>query len=420
MVPLSPSSLGRAAICAPSQVLPHAQIATHFTRRGTALHRFLFLVNTQGVDEALAWLISNAPDLIPAARTIDLHRLPASRPESYAAEVSLAWDPQTGKAVELGRGLEREEVHRLCPEGWLPMTLDILGDSQDAAEIWDYKTGYSEVDAAEDNWQLDGYSVAAASYLGRDATRQGIIRVPIEDGKDPWFDVAELDAFALQMAAERIREVIARVLEERRNLHAGGKPNLVVGPHCKRCPAFYFCPANMSLVRSVLVDVRSDAATKTEIDGYVTNLSGALTLDNFPETFAKLKAAEHLVEKLLEVVKNFAVQHGPVPLGSGWFYGRIEEEKEYVHPDTVRDVLIEMHGREVADAAVKVKLHASKDSIEQALRPLKEQIPGSTYASLNLAVLDKLRQRAGVAVKKVEMTKRFRHEADRKKKRLTK
>lgn len=416
MVPLTPSSLSRAAACPASQALPHTQIATHYTRRGTALHRFFFLVSTQGVDAALAWLIAEVPDLVPAARAIDLNRLPASRPESYAAEVSLAWDPESGEAKELGRGLERDEAIRLAPEGWMPMTLDVLGDSGDAADVFDYKTGYSEVDAAEDNWQLDGYSVGAAALLKRTAARQGIIRVPVDDGKDPWFDVAELDEFKLLMAAERIREVIARVKEAGANLRAGGKPNFVVGPHCKRCPAFAFCPANMSLMRSVLVDVGSDAATKKEIDQYVTNLTGSLTTDNFGETFAKLKAAENLIEKLLEVAKTFAVQHGPIPLGDNWFYGQIEEEKEYVHPETVRDVLIEMHGRGVADAAVKMKLHASKDSIEAALRPLKEQIAGSTYAGLNRAVLDVVRKRAGMATKKVPMVKRFKHEPDKKKK----
>src|SRR5262245_59845690 len=147
MDPLSPSGLARAAACPPSQALPHAKTVNRYMKRGTALHRFLFLVNTQGVDPALSWLIQNAPDLVPAARSIDLNKLPASRPESYAAEVSLVWNPDTGEAQELGRGLDREEVHSRTPPGWMPMTLDVLGEATDAAVVYDYKTGYSDVDA---------------------------------------------------------------------------------------------------------------------------------------------------------------------------------------------------------------------------------------------------------------------------------
>lgn len=415
MDPLSPSGLSRAAACPTSQVLPHVKIHTHYTRRGSVLHRFLYLVSSQGVDAALTWLIANAPDLVPAARTIDLHKLPASRPESYAAEVSLAWDPVTGKAIELGRGLEREEVHRLCPEGWMPMTLDILGDAGDAADVFDYKTGWSEVEAADENWQLNTYSVAATAYLGRDASRQGIIRVPADEGRDPWFDVAELDALALAVAAESVREVLARVREEAQHLERGGVPRLVVGPHCRRCPAFSFCPANQTLLRSFIVDVSTEAATKTDIAAMVRNLTAAVSVDNFADTRAKLVAAKHLVSELLEAMETFAIQQGPIPLGNGWFYGQVTEEREYVHPDTVFEVLTEMHGEEVAKVAVTTKRHASKNSIEEALRPLREQIAGSTYASLNRGVLGRLRERAGVAVRKIDMVKRFKHEPEKKK-----
>lgn len=412
---ITPSGLARAAACPVSASLPQTRLVTPGTRRGTALHRFFFLVSTQGVDKALAWLVNDVPDLVPAALAIDLNKLPASRPESFAAEVAIAWDPSTGKAIELGRGLEREEVHQLCPEGSMPMILDVLGESPDAVQVFDYKTGWSEVDAAEDNWQLDGYSVGASALLGKDASQQGIIRVPADEGKDPWFNVAELDSFALQMAAERIREVLARVNEAHANLQAGRPAEFTLGPHCRRCGAFSFCPANQTLLRSLTVDVSSESKTKAEIDKFVTNLAAAVTLDNFAVTRDKLVAARNLVKELLDVMDKFAEQQGPVPLGNGWFYGAVVEEKEYVHADTVKEVMTEMHGPEAAAVAVELKLKASQASIERALRPRKEQIQGSTYAGLKRAVMEALRKRAGVSVRRVESTKRFKHDPEPKK-----
>jgi CRISPR/Cas system-associated exonuclease Cas4 (RecB family) len=415
MDPLTPSGLARANACPVSPSLPQARLVTPYTRRGTALHRFFFLVSTQGVDAALSWLVQDSPDLVPAALAIDLNRLPASRPESFAAEVGIGWDPATGKAVELGRGLEREEIHRRCPEGWMPMILDVLGETPTASVVYDYKTGWSEVDAAEDNWQLDGYSVGAAALLGKDESQQGIIRVPADEGKDPWFNVATLDSLSLQMATERIRDVLARVNEARTNLQAGRPPEFTLGPHCRRCGAFSFCPATQTLLRSLVVDVSSAEATKKEIDRFVTNLAAAVTLDNFGNLRDKLVAARNLVKEMLEVMDKFAEQQGPVPLGNGWFYGAVVEEKEYVHAETVKEVMAEMHGEEAMKVAVELKLKASQASIERALRPRKELIAGSTYAGLKRAVMAELRKRAGVSVRRVESTKRFKHDPEPKK-----
>src|SRR5690606_19690363 len=246
MTPITMSRLPIVARCPASWALPHAEEAepSEPSKRGSAIHAFLADVSKHGRDAALD---RGPEEYRPACELIDTDRLPTH----LAHEVAFRLNLRTGAARELGRNidrnyeLDRSDWDEYCIDG----TADLVGidDEDDAVVVYDYKTGWSAQDDAADHWQVKALALAAAWAYGKSNARIGIIRV-WETGKVS-YSVAELDAFDLDVVAADLHRVLdarARALED---LRAGRTPSVTTGRHCRYCPAFYACPAQVALVR---------------------------------------------------------------------------------------------------------------------------------------------------------------------------
>jgi hypothetical protein len=302
----SASSLERAHLCPESQVLPHFRSAnTAWSARGSGMHAFLVRVAELGRDEALAEL--EGTEHYDACECIEVDRLPAVSPGSYAYEVALAYDLETDTARELGRNVGRERAYVGVTATEVFGTLDVLGLTDEAVLVLDYKTGFKWFGPIEENYQLLFGALAACRAYGRERALMAIIRIN-EEGH-PYFLWGEVGREELEAFAARLRALDERI-SELRLLAIGGEPlRPTWGDHCTYCPALPSCPAHMTLAR---------ALTNPEDD---TAGLPALTAETAPLYYVALKRGEKVLERIETSLKLYAEQ-SPFELGGGWVYGK--------------------------------------------------------------------------------------------------
>lgn len=367
------SGLERASICPTSQVLPHTERkrAGIWAARGNILHPFLADVPNIGRDAALERVPSQFRE---ACAVIDTNFLETMREGAFAQEVAFGLDIYREGARELGRGLSRLEAYRLARPGELTGTVDVVGVTDDAVVVYDYKTGYTYFDVIERNWQLLGYAIAACLAYDRGHAYLAIIRVP-EHG-EPYFLRGEVSFEGLQSGLAALRELNERIGEMRMLQLAGERLPLVTGEHCKYCPAVASCPAIAKLQR------RFTSPKGWRLPALGTG-SDALYVE-------ALRRGEFALAQLREKLEAYA-HRNPIDLGNGVHWGPRRYSKDKVDVKRARPILEALMDAEAADVCIKTSETFTKDGLDDAIRGLKKRRKGVTIRRMKQEVLTQLR-----------------------------
>jgi hypothetical protein len=367
---LTGSGLERVSVCAAAGVLPRVETSSEYAARGHAIHAFLEGVNRVGREKALEAV---PEDLRSACEALDTAKLPTD-PSRYAAEVAFAFDPNTGKGRELGRGIGRRyDVN----DGEIAGTADVIALLEDdGVFVSDFKSGWSRRTAARDSLQLRFYALAAARAYGRSRAVVQVIRV-FEDGTT-WTDEAALDAFDLDSFALELG-ALAAMLEGHRRLYAeGGEPPLVEGSHCTWCPAFSRCPAKTALLRAAALEAPSPSE---------------ITPGLAARAYGRLKLYKAAVEKAEEILKTYARAHA-IPLEGGMVYGVRYDSTKDLDGQVAQSALEALFG-ESARAGIKVEV--SQAGVKRAvLAYLKDHPDAGTQKALIDQALAEIEKRGGL------------------------
>ena len=238
------SGIERALECRASSVLPHVHTVggAHATF-GTESHAHL---------ERIAGGMSAADSL---ALVDDEHRLAVAGIDlddlrgdlMLSSEVALAYNVVTDTARVLGQSLGR--AYDVTPDE-IAMTLDLVGVTDDAVIVKDFKTGWSKRTPAARNGQMRGGALAAARAFKRDAARTELVY--LRDGRPAYRDRAEMAAIDLAAFAAELRAMHERIRADRVRYAAGEHITPREGDHCKYCPAAWSCPAKTAILRQAL------------------------------------------------------------------------------------------------------------------------------------------------------------------------
>jgi RecB family exonuclease len=356
------SQAPRLELCPPSGFLPVSRQVDADEARdfGTALHAFLRDVSLLGREAAL----EHAPEEHRRAlEAVDESKLPASRPDQYAVEVSFAWDPTTDAGRELARGTDARDYSTVKPHQWAG-TADVLGLTDEEVIVWDYKSGWRALEAPGDHLQLLGYAVAAARAYGKDAAWVGFIRYP--KGGEPYFVSERLDLLQLDMAAERLKLAAEAV--------AARRYELAEGQHCQYCPSFSHCPAKAVLLGSLVKATAAIDPRSPELAPSTDLFPMPLTEANFPEVLRRYELATDLLERVKSQLEHFAGNRA-IHLGGDEFWGKVPRPHETIDPVKGAEALSKVFGEEVARNAVEHKTTLTKEALDLALRKWMEKQP---------------------------------------------
>ena len=361
--------------CAASAVLPQfTPDDTTFSRVGTLVHKFIERAAEIGRDDALAEIPAEEEDAIRFCEALELDALPVSA-QSFAHELPLLYFPESDTA----RPWDRETENGLKrPDGASAGILDVVGVSEDTVYYGDFKTGWTSLGEAADNWQLRIGALAAARRYGKDNAIVEIIT--LRDDGGVYTDRAALDAIDLDDAATEIYERV-KLME---SLMENGVESESVreGPWCRYCPAFRACPAKVSMVNLIM------QAPSATIDSIRANL----TIQNAASAYARFKLMKQALNEIQSAIYGFAAEH-PIPTEDGQVLKLVTSTRESLDGDIVFSLMKELHGVTAADQAVKRT--ASKSSVEEVFRTMPRE-KGVTIKSLKEAFLAALAERGGI------------------------
>lgn len=344
MITLSASSLHRAERCPASASLPRIESASNAMERGKELH----------ADEA------------------------AKSPEG--AEVAFAYDVETGRARILGTNLDRQ-YGELAPTEIAGST-DKLTVEPDRVIIKDYKSGYSWHVEPSRNIQLGFYAVAACAAYDRSAARVEL------DFLDRGMTLpADLDAFDLANIRERIRSIWTAA--------NAASPRVVKGDHCTSCPCIQRCPAYLELACAVATGISPSL---------LPGASEGLTAETVASGWRNLEALKKLMGEAEKAYRGFA-SLWPVPLGDGRTLMQREVVRDELDGTVTWQILRDLHGSAVADAAVQRE--ATKTSVEAALA---EIAPPRGKASMVREVMKAIEEANGILKKRTMRVDAFKEE----------
>lgn len=326
----SASAVERQLACPGSAHLPHSDYRTPEAEAGSGRHEDVEVAAVLGAEHDLPWQVRKL--LEPG--------------DVLSTECAMAYDCSDDTARALGH-IQWRDYQGLRPFE-IPMTLDLIIYGARRIIVLDYK-GYKEVASAAENAQLATGALAVARASGRDEIVVAIVYLGAS-----WkpADVATLSAFDLDMHAARLREMMTSTDQ---SLH--------VGPWCEYCAAFNAadgsiqCPEQQKLA---LAAAGGELAVRIE---------SMIPFDNDDDAAAAYDLLDRikLVAKRLSAALYARAAERPIPLGGGRMFGRIEKlGNEKLDGDVVYEVVKELHGQDVADAAVVRS--ATKKRLDEALK----------------------------------------------------
>lgn len=282
--------------------------------------------------------------------------------DQLATECAFAYDVATDTARELGH---RDRRYVGLSPYELPGTMDLLIRAPGRAVVVDYKS-FAEVDAAERNTQLATYALMVARAYGLDEVTVAIVY--LTNAHRP--SIATLSALDLDAHAARLRRLHVDVLRS-------SAP--VGGPHCRYCPAFLSCPVQHALTLDIdVIPARIEAAQAPFADD-----------TDAAEAFDLLQRIKVLSTRIQAALYARAAER-PIPLGNGMILGeRTVDGNDRLDGDIVWSVVRDLHGQEMADAAVE--RHATKSKLDAAIKAA-----GLKVAPTKRAVLAEVEARGGI------------------------
>lgn len=324
MTRVSASSVERQLACPGSAHLPQAEYHTAAAADGTSRHEDAEIAALLGGIDEMPWQVRKL--LEPG--------------DVFAAECAMAYDVSDDTSRALGH-ISWRDYRDLRPFE-VPMTIDLVVYGERRILVVDYK-GYAPVTPAADNPQLLTAALAVARASGRDEVTVAIVYLGAS-----WkpADVATVSVFELDMHAARLRDMMT---SSDRSLH--------VGPWCTYCHAFTACPEQQALATQAgggEIAIRVEAMIPFERD------------EDAAEAY-ELRNRIKLLFTRIDAALYARAAERPIPLGGGRMFGRHDKlGNEKLDGDVVYRVVKELHGQDVADAAVE--RHATKTKLAAALK----------------------------------------------------
>jgi hypothetical protein len=284
---------------------------------------------------------------------------------TWRSEVRYVYDVSSDTAELRGVGSSRD----YGPDGpfLIGGTVDVEGRGPGILVVIDRK-GFETQTPVARHPQVRFLALAAARVQPADRI---IVAIRPEIGP---MDVAEIDpVFDLDVIAYDVKSLLIRSASIRSTARDCG-PVFVTGRHCRWCPAFGACPKQAELRALV------------QLDDDHPELALQLMLDDTsaPDVYELYKRIGILHKRIGQSIHAYAA-HKPIPLGGGRMFGRLDKQgNEKLSGDVVHAVVKDLHGQEVADAAV-IRT-ATKKRLEEALK-------GKRGAAKK--VIDEVRARGG-------------------------
>ena len=373
---LTASRLPLASRCLGAVVLPgvHAE-SSDAAVAGTGRHTYLRRVAELGREAALAEIPADAP-WRSTCEGIDTDAIPRGE-----WETGYAWHPETDTARVLGT--DRDYTGATDDE--VTGTADLITLHEGRPWVIDFK-GSDAVDPPGTNLQLGFYALAHSRVIGFDSLRVSICYVH-SDGRLDWHH-AELDGWDLEVIASRVKSIWATARELRAFRHT---PDLTAGLHCRYCPAFTGCPAQVTLARELVSERDAAAETNTLM----------LSDESAGKAWVKVQQYRQVLDRIEGALRERAMVRGlPLPDGSRLVVQEsarrvldvdktlpvlralIGDRAESFVERTIPSSVVESVSREVAKARGE-KLGATREAVWSQLREGKA-VKESTYVQLRV------------------------------------
>jgi hypothetical protein len=163
--------------------------------------------------------------------------------------------------------------------------------------------------------------------------------------------IRDLDCIDLDAYAERVRRIVGKVELAREQ----AIPDVQESKHCKYCDASAHCPVKTARIRQLAAGDAAELAFDVPVTPRMVGLA-----------WERLTPIKDLVKKLETDIKKFA-SHTDVPLSNGKVLRKVVRRgNEKLDGPTVRAVLLEKYGPEIAGSATRPT--TAKKWIEDALR----------------------------------------------------
>lgn len=379
--------------CAAAGALPAVDDISPFEPRdrGVAIHDFLQAVSERGRDAALAEAEQKYDaSMVATLRAIDVEALPTH----LASEVALAWDWRARATRELGRGIKRQ-YGKLAPTE-IPFTLDLAGVDTSGFSprvfVADYKSGFSWLPRPKDHEQVMMGGVALAKLHDADEAVLSLIK---PDSFAPLHLTDTIDQATIESFADRVEAQMDRVDFARRQVAAGQQPDVVLGPHCRYCPAWKACHGQTGLIRRV-----AENTMPSRLDDPVTPEQAVVAF----ELLERAKALTHRLEWELEQY----LSREPAPLPDGRMLGLVESVKEFLDGKVAYQVVSRSYDRKAIDDAFKMstsktalrKMIATRIHTMQAANGKKARISTKDGTGALDRLLSDIRDAGGIAEKR--------------------
>jgi hypothetical protein len=298
-------------------VLPFAQTVSTETNIGHRVHAFAEAAHKAGREAALADVDE---DIRTMCEAIPQQFLDSA---SFASEVAFALDLANGKARELGRGIGRAYGDLAETEYAGTADLVALVDTE-TVYVGDFKRSLWALPPAAQSVQLGFYALAACRAYGRSRAIVELIPYGTDERPDrAVWSAFDLDEFELNLLALHSRQVAAQ------RAHAeGATPSATIGPHCRYCPSFAYCPANTRLAIQM---ARPDALA-------AMNGASELTPESAAVLWPKLRQAEAVLAGIRKALETFAVL-SPFRLPDGTEVRVRETRRETIDGDVAHAIL---------------------------------------------------------------------------------
>lgn len=391
------SSLGLAAKCPPSHVLPQVRRSGGRDRSGSAMHEHLMLRARLGMGDAVNQLAETARkfDLDEKETAIFIARARSfewSPPRGTITELSLCL-MEDGRVtrIEGGRGTYKRPPGAVLPiqidAFWAEPTPLYLEEGRvrcpPESTLWvvDFKTGKEVwVDPVERNWQARAGVAIAAHWVG--ATQAVPAIVYVRKGQGVWdcpdspYDVHELDAIA-----HDVKRALGRVRDERSKFARRLPMNFNEGQHCTYCDAEVYCTAKVGQLKAFLDDPAPFAPATLSL-AQTRKLAQMLpSIDRFAvNARAALKAA---------------TKQAPIEMAPGLYWGPHLDDATEIRPEVALQILGEEIGEEAARQAVAAS--TSRAAIEAAIKAAHaEQGIARKVAPATRRVMARLKEAGGL------------------------
>lgn len=385
------SSLPRVERCPTSHILMQTQDLTSDNEAGTIKHAYLAGVVNVGPDAALA-LVPEAYK--EACAAIPLERVFPNGTDGLRAEVSVRWDHVTNK----GR-FSSEEPRPTEVPGSADVVVPLFAGMP---EVWDYKTGWRNVDEVKTNLQVGAYALAVARAYDADEVRA---RIKYLRGSWVQEDAVVFDGWDLETITERILAVKDQVRKARQMMEdfrakrpGSDHPPVVTGRQCDYCPAVLYCPASKALTH-----VMSGGSGDLELE-----LDRMITPENAGRALDYLKTIKALTGRIEGRIRAIAANH-TLTLADGKSFGWYERTVRTWDGKAVYGALRDDPRFGQERALIGAEISATAASVERAIVAAKQAglVGPKEGKKVFREIADKLRSSGGLIEEKKEALGEF-------------